>query len=362
MTRLHSLRPRLPKGCRRPAFSLVELLTVIFIITALIGILVPSLSAARNAAKKVTSRKALKSIETGLQLFKQENDKNFRRTNGFPPSWAYPRTFGDKIDPIEGEFPFIPADEPLTPVVYGAHWLPAMLIGPDAQGYVSRRNVPVNLREEPNEWYKPDPGGNDEALPRQQLYVDPGGVNLIATNELPGRRPNDFFPNWEQMESLPVIADGFDYPILYYVAQRNGSPSNMVEDRRVENNEYTGGDQQEGPPFYFHQDNEGFTGTEDAAGWDFQGTDHNLKKSGADDAADKFFLTDPATNRTIETFARRIVDRAIYRELELKSDAERAKSQLRPVNADSFILVSPGVDGLYGTNDDISNIPDFIDN
>ncbi len=33
------------------------------------------------------------------------------------------------------------------------------------------------------------------------------------------------------------------------------------------------------------------------------------------------------------------------------------KAQLRPVNADSFLLISAGVDGRYGTNDDITNFP-----
>lgn len=360
MTHHRSSCPRPGSRTRRPAFSLVELLTVIFIITALIGILVPSLSAARNATKKVKSKATLKAIDVGLQMFQQDNEKDFRQTNGFPPSWSYPRNFGGNINPIDGQFPFIPGDTLQKPVVYGAHWLPAMLIGPDAQGYVPPSNVPANLKNDPNEWYKPQPKGRDKALPRAQLYLDPGNLNLIATNELPGRRPSAFFPDWDVMQNLPVIADAFDYPILYYVSHRNGSPRNMVDRKRAQDNKYTGGPQKEGPPYYFHQDNEGFTGNEDANGWDFQGTDHPFKVSGADFTADQFFAKKDAPLE--ESFARRIVDRTIYRDLETKSDADRQIAPLRPVNAKSYILVSPGVDGLYGTTDDISNIPDFIEN
>src|SRR3989304_3794224 len=58
----------------RRGFSLVELLTVIFIIGLLIAILVPSLSAARNATKKMTTAKALDSIKVGLEMFQNSVD------------------------------------------------------------------------------------------------------------------------------------------------------------------------------------------------------------------------------------------------------------------------------------------------
>ncbi len=359
LPRSHPTAHRVHTG-RAPAFSLIELLTVIFIISALLAILMPSLSAARNAAKKTVSLSAIKAIEVGLEMFKNENEKQFRRTNGYPPSFAHPR-IGKVFDPIRGEFPFLPGDELKKPVIYGAQWLPAILIGPDAQGYVKRSSVPKNLRDQPNEWYKPDPGGNPKALERDQLYIDPEGINLVATKSLPGKKAGDpFFPDWSDMKNMPVIADAFDYPILYYVANRNGKPTNMVEDERNAENRYANGPQQTGVPYYFHQDNEGFTGTETNKGWDFQG-EHPMAVSGARLTGDELFLPDPNTGRIPNTFARWIIDRNVYKDLSLKDPADQQAAPLRPVNQDTFILISPGVDGQYGTNDDISNIPKFIE-
>ncbi len=347
---------------RASAFSLVELLTVMFIISALIAILVPSLSAARNAAKKTVSKTALTSIAVGLETFKNENEKDFRRTNGYPPSFEHPKITGlSGFQPHLGQFPFLPSTTQVLPVVYGAHWLPAMLIGPDAQGYVQRSNVPKNLRAKPHEWYRPLPTGMDKAITRDQLYVDPGGINLIATKNLPGKRPSEEFfqDHWDLVKDMPVIADAFDYPVLYYVANRNGKLTNMVAEHRDETNRYPGDDQEKGVPFYFHEDNAGFTGTEDDEGWNFQGVDHSIRDPG-------HLLTGVDLVQGVgappdKTFARWIVDRNILKDLELKEPGDRRVSPLRPVRHETYILISPGVDGKYGTNDDISNIPNFIE-
>jgi len=346
---------------RASAFTLVELLTVMFIISALIAILVPSLSAARNAAKKAVSKKALDSIGVGLETFKNENEKDFRRTNGYPPSFEHPK-IADVFQPHLGQFPFVPGTTLEKPVVYGAQWLPAMLIGPDAQGYVRRSNVPDELRTKPNEWYRPQPTGMTTAIPRDPLYIDPGGINLIATKNLPGKHPGDpFFADWELMNNMPVIADAFDYPVLYYVANRNGKPTNMVAEHRDPTNQYAGDNQEKGVPYYFHEDNAGFTGTKDDNGWDFQGVDHPIRDPGAAQTGEDLFKPNPDTGRVQNTFARWIVDRNILKDLSLKDSADRKITPLRPVRQESYILISPGVDGKYGTNDDISNIPDFIE-
>lgn len=349
------------------AFSLIELLTVIAIITLLISILIPSLTAARNSAKKTSTAATLNAVKVGLESFKNDNENEFKATNGYPPSYVYPPIPGATFQAHLGQFPFSEGNVK----VYGAHWLPAMLMGPDLQGFIPRSNVPPALASKPSKWYKPDPLG--KLLPRSNLYLEPGSVKLIATQDLPGRRPEDqeLWPNWGSptsptdeftMRQLPVIVDAFDQPVLYYASNKFAGGRNLVEEKRRPANDY--GDR--GQPYYFHEDNAGFTGvgmweksdgffrTNDP-GWNFAGgaAAHPIGEAGHMVTA-----SDVETKSKGKTFARYILDRNAYRALSAQQ-LQNPKTPLRPVNADTFLLISPGVDGLYGTKDDVSNLPQF---
>ena len=353
--------------CRAPravAFSLIELLTVVFIISLLIAILVPSLNSARNAAKKSTTNTNIRAIGTALELFKNDNERDFAHTNGYPPSFAHPKIPGYSFEAFRGGFPFLdPESESNPPVISGAHWLPAMLTGVDQLGYVSKRSVPPILRKEPWKWYTAQAYEN-EPLTRMQFYLEPDGIKTIRTMDLRGRQPSNMgllWPDWDDMKELPVFVDSFDQPILYYAANEFGRTSNLCEELRDEDNTYTGDVQQKGPPYYFHQDNSGFTGSRTSAadgdeGWNFGGGgDHAISVIGDDLAADDLMLPD---NRS--TFARYILDRAIVRKLQGKieeGESIESATPLKPVNADTFLLISAGIDGLYGTADDLANFP-----
>jgi len=347
---------------RRSAFSLVELLTVIFIIGLLIAILVPSLNSARNAAKRITTAKEIDSIKVGLEMFKNENGPDFPQSNGYPPSFSHPPLGSYAFDSSVGQFPFLKDN----PVVYGAQWLPAMLMGVDRQGYIKRSSVPRKTPPlDPPQWYKPDPFGDGKTvIERANLYLTPETTPTRRTKDLPGRPSQAFTAVFEKVPDLPVLVDAFDQPILYYVSNTSGKPTNMVEKIHNKDNSYSGAGQANGPPFYFHQDNVGFTGDETNDGWDFSNTGgkHAIKLDGALVTADKIIDPDPQYR---DTFARYIVDRKIYSKL--LTDAEPghagvdAATPLRPVNADTYLLISSGVDGKYGTTDDVSNIPPFAD-
>ena len=171
---------------RRKAFSLVELLTVMFIISALIAILVPSLNAARNSAKKTSSLATLNALKSGLDMFRNDNERQFARTNGYPPSFAHPRMLKDRtdlFDPHKGEYPFVQE----KPVVSGAHWLPAMLMGHDQNGYIRGKTVTKkeNLRYEPWKWYTPEPLADGTQIERSEFYGDPGGLKTVTPTPLP---------------------------------------------------------------------------------------------------------------------------------------------------------------------------------
>lgn len=116
-------------------------------------------------------------------------------------------------------------------------------------------------------------------------------------------------------------------------------------------------------PYYFHQDNEGFTGTmssdpavnETLLGWQFGGrpSGHAIGTTG--DALLPNDLIDVA-NR--ETFARYIIDRKLYAAL---GENTQSNAPLRPVNSDSYLLISAGPDSRFGTTGDVSNLPKWPD-
>jgi type II secretory pathway pseudopilin PulG len=360
------------RGARVAGFSLVELLTVMFIISLLIGLLIPSLNSARNAAKKSATMAVFRALEVGLDLFKTDHERTFRRTNGYPPSFAHPPIPGPssgvpvftRDDANEGRFPF--AEN--TPVVCGAHWLPAMLMGVDGQGYISPQSVPKtdDHRTRPWDWYRPPPDGPDPPFSRSNLYADPGGLDIITTRTLPGSRDTRLFPDWADMRDLPVIVDPFDQAVLYYVANANGKGTNMVGKERAVDNVYKRGPQENGPPIYFHQDNQPFTGEgltveEDGPvdGWNFGGGSHAIS-----DPGESLTASDITEGLKRDTFARFILDRKQYQSLqvkELEGSDPSADTPLRPVNPDSYLLISAGVDGRYGTNDDITNFPTSLE-
>lgn len=361
---------------RTKAFSLIELLTVIFIITLLIGILVPSIGAARTSAKKATTATTLNVIKTALETFKNDNERDFRRTNGYPPSFEHPpipgHTAFNKEQRRNGGFPFLNDNE--FPRVYGAQWLPAMLMGVDALGYVQRSSVTHknDIHIKPWLWYDNEQlaGINADPLPRASLYLSSNTPTKLTRN-IPGSEPEDaIFPDFDKIKNLPVIVDAFGQPILYYVANPNGKVTNMLADSRDPLNDYDGNVQEKGVPFYFHEDNAGYTGTsaaegeEEKYGWDFGGRKrpHLLGNSGASYSPSQIYDDYIHENKALrQPFARYILDRNIWKTIEPTASSTPDSIPLKPVNSDSFLLISAGPDGIYGTRDDVSNLPPFSD-
>ena len=316
----------------RPAFTLVEMLTVIAIIGLLIGVLVPSLQKAKDLARRTVTRNQLKVLGEGCEGFHAEFDE-------------YPQSRGE--NPFEGEGSGI--------FLSGAQWLAIQLVGPDQQGYVNpTRNSDVNGDNKIDsadwlEWYSL----NTTLDFTRKTFVEPDGKILttperyVADN--PGVSPTADYLVGSNMGSsvwdnskLPFFIDGFGFPILYYRATPK-APGPYTNGTRGSNLRVG---------IYDHADNAQFTGSEGmnglytfaSEGWDLTGGGfpHPMAKLG--------YRRDRVRWPDAGTFAAVVSDRARY-----ESTLRGNEGVISPHNPNTFIMISAGKDGLYGSADDIRN-------
>ncbi len=331
-----SVRPASVRRPRLVAFTLVELLTVIAIIALLIGILLPSLAGARDQAKDVKTAATLNTIKSGLEMFKNDNEAEFRQSSGYPPSvgYAWATVLRDDANAKAAEAPSI------DPQMTGAHFLPRFLMGKDLGGFIARKHVPKIMRDTATEWpkwYDPaPPNNNDEPLDRIGQYLNPDGIELVPTSELPGT-PNLTLID-EEMEQ-PVIVDAFGRPILYYAAKPNSTRITTY------GQEETG--TESGPDGTFdHKDNWGFTGNETEDGWLFSPVPHKIALFGDPKVAN----IDLKEN--LRSFTYFINDHKV---LDSTGGGDDNLRTVRAFHSDDYLLLTPGKDGVYGNSDDVNN-------
>ncbi|MHC4646656.1 MAG: type II secretion system protein [Planctomycetota bacterium] len=262
---------------KRNGFTLVELLTVLAIITMLVGLLVPSLATVRKLAKITKQKANLNSIDVGLSTFRNDNGY-------YPPSSLTPPGRAGNY--------------------CGAQKLAEALVGRDLMGF------------DPDSGWDLLDGAYDVALAgnlekRKERYVELGQIN-------PFRLGQRFDNIWGLAPETFVLCDVFSTkitlpdgrtvkagaPILYYRA--NTSASHRI---------------------YNIVDNDYIVRTK-------AGDDQKLHPLQMGPGPDNYFYEYIQDLRVWDP----TVPDVVY-----------------PYRPDSYLLITAGPDGIYGTGDDIRN-------
>lgn len=359
----------------RRAFTLVELLVVVAIIAVLLAILLPALSTIRKSAKATRTASMISTIEKSLNVF--HNDFN-EYPDSAAPSGQYLRP-----DPVVN-WPAVaglPAPANLnslasadsTPLT-GAHWLARALVGHDRNGVdvegktlgrlVKKAEVNNASINQPIDYYKYYSPADKNGLPvdRRPAYLE---GEFFARDDDPAQFNVQTSPtsDYEPRRRLVVREESFGSPVLYYRANPQAEypfcRTGFGDDRM-------GSQSGDLPGVYCHQDNSYMTGDDQSSqsqhsqGWDFAGTA-------------QAHATDPGGKGYTHALAIFGVDVQNVAAIEHKQsfveffrnpdaagqavDSDGRSISITPYNRDTFILLSAGPDGAFGTSDDIGNVP-----
>jgi prepilin-type N-terminal cleavage/methylation domain-containing protein len=290
---------------RNKAFTLVELLTVIGIISLLLSLALPALNEARVRAREVGDRASLHSVGVAVESF--ANDMGY-----------YPES-GLRTDPDRQTLEMMMGDQGEAPADQGAHRLVESLVGLDYLGF------------ERHNYYQVADGiaGIDDGTPifagreakRWGPYVQ---LESIAIGTMQEAHPDShWFAGVPDPEDDPISNPN---PVFVGTLDRNAPKAILYYRARASKHLLD--------DIYDWLDNEYITKDEDA-------TRHDLFHPN---------FSDPAA---LEGFYRFIWDTRTGMGV---TENDRFDSpSARPFNKDTFILINAGRDHEYGTADDICN-------
>lgn len=302
------MKPR----AKKIGFTIIELLTVMSIIVVLIGILVPSLNAVRRYSKVVLQKSQFHDISKGLETFSAD----FPNT-GYPDSSAWD---------FEGD-PYCGAMKLCEAMVGqdGLGFHPDSVF--DDKGYAADGTTPLYFNRPATSGLGPfDPTDDDDAKnvrARKPLYVE-----NVQIEEISVVLPDD--DDFDNDGNCPVLLDVF----------KRGDHRNAADDKLGMPVLYYKAD----PTKYTHDANSVVV----AAGTNI----YNY--------LDNEMIMDNAVPWLTEQYPHPMYDDSahlgpvFYEETRDKT----VKLADKPHNQNSFILLSAGWDGLYGTEDDIFNFED----
>jgi len=279
---------------RKAAFTIIELLTVMSIIVILISVLVPALNNVRRYAKKVKQMAQFNSINASIELFSNEND-------GYPPSGAF-----DGVG------------QPYC----GAMKLCEAMMGQDLLGF------------HPDSVFRAD--GMDATSTRQLYPVNPTTQNLKARmgtllqfeNANAYRLGTDIYGSGETgsfNENAFVLCD------VYTRVMRTGKKTGM-------------------PILYYKADTSNYLHDPNRPGMTAMNSDGNIYNF--NDNQELVVLGKPWEQAGSSSMPHSLYSPArFYR----NTRNNQITTVRRPYRTDSYILLSAGFDGEYGTADDICN-------
>jgi len=303
-------------------FTIVELLTVMAVIALLIGLLVPALSMVKDRAKDIQQKAQFHSIGVGVEMFKSD--------------------FGDYPESFDNISPTTPA--PVVPLVIdtahygGSQKLAEAMVGYDllgvhprsgfrsdgknyfpaggtwAGGYQLVYNTTSGIKAD-TVYYEADSAANIDA--RKKPYLDLENANAFRMQDVYGTNTGSF--NAQNVVLCDVYAKSrtsgkkTGMPVLYFRANIGNAFQDFADSLTYTNDIYNLDDNYE-----------------------------LLSLGTAESVAKTHKLMDTTTTNEYENFELMILNKNV-------------QSVKRPYCAGSFILISAGKDGIYGTADDITN-------
>ena len=313
------MRPIVKQSNKKAGWTIVELLTVMSIIIILVGLLVPSLNKVKQYAKKVKQRAQFHGIDVAMEFFNTEFD-------GYPNS--------DEKDEASPQQDYC-----------GAMKLCEAMVGMDLLGFHpdSRfRKDGTDGASPSTDLYPPNPDEGN-LKDRKGLYLKLENANAYRLKDIYddfgifGGDGGDLFvlcDVYKRLSRKTGIKVGM--PILYYRANISGTKHSVKKPFYPPHLVDNGVPIDDHKNFYDYEDNDGLVQL--GMPWDATGAAHLMafgSKTTLHDA--------PLSSSSAQVFYNKIWNDRIQ------------INDGRPYRSDSYILLSAGFDGEYGTADDIFN-------